>query len=261
MVNSIELTLLKGKRANTLAEIIQKKDSNLNKFLLRILLPDLKNSIETLLETYEDRNIPEKEGRSILPIGFKYKDAAQTSTKQFRKLINTSECITEFKFCGLIETETWTTHQQKFKRLSSVKHKNTLLRVIHGDVFSKARLHKTGFINDDKCERCGNIETTKHLLMDCEYTNKLWTHISSRLNPDVVTIDEQFIAGFQKDITTAQLTLHAEILTRLQKVERPTIPFSQLIHQSTRYIINREKYNSDRMKTFQEQLGSLILKQ
>jgi hypothetical protein len=63
---------------------------------------------------------------------------------------------------------------QKIARIRSIRLRNNMLRIINGDVFSKERMHRFGMIEEDKCDRCGEVETRDHLLFTCEFAKKLW---------------------------------------------------------------------------------------
>jgi hypothetical protein len=68
---------------------------------------------------------------------------------------------------------------QTIAKIRSVRLKNNILRILNGDVFSKERMFRFGMITEDKCDRCGQIETRDHLLFNCEGTKKMWTFFAS----------------------------------------------------------------------------------
>ena len=63
----------------------------------------------------------------------------------------------------------------KFRRLL-IKLKP---EVQHGDIFSKERMCRFGMINNNTCERCHEIETTKHLLWGCVESRNIWDLFNS----------------------------------------------------------------------------------
>jgi ribosomal protein L32 len=63
---------------------------------------------------------------------------------------------------------------QKIAKIRSIRLRNNILRILNGDVFSKERMHRFAMIEEDKCDRCGEVETRNHLLFNCGDTNKMW---------------------------------------------------------------------------------------
>ena len=47
-------------------------------------------------------------------------------------------------------------------------------RLISGDIFSKERMCRFGMIDNNICERCQQIESTKHLLWECLESRNIW---------------------------------------------------------------------------------------
>jgi len=65
------------------------------------------------------------------------------------------------------------------KRLPSVRHKSTLLRLAHGEVYSNSRLHKFGMIDDPKCNNCSaNVETILHKVLECPKAIDAWNRLN-----------------------------------------------------------------------------------
>ena len=47
-------------------------------------------------------------------------------------------------------------------------------RFLHCDIFCKQRMFKFKMIDDEFCDRCGQIETIKHLTWECRRSKKIW---------------------------------------------------------------------------------------
>jgi hypothetical protein len=60
------------------------------------------------------------------------------------------------------------------RRLTSVKSKNTLLRILNGDLTTKSRLNKMGLADNSKCGKCDLDEDKVHLLVECPDAKKMW---------------------------------------------------------------------------------------
>jgi hypothetical protein len=60
------------------------------------------------------------------------------------------------------------------KKCKNIKLRHVYYRLISGDIFSKERMCRFGMINNNVCERCQDIETTKHLLWGCRESSNIW---------------------------------------------------------------------------------------
>ena len=63
----------------------------------------------------------------------------------------------------------------RLKNLTSTRHRNILLRVAHGDIFSNARLARFGLRADAACQNCQNpSESVAHRIKDCVSASEAW---------------------------------------------------------------------------------------
>ena len=109
----------------------------------------------------------------------------------------------------------------KVKKLTSTKHKNTLMRVAHGDIYTKDKLFRFGMEPSNICPRCDQVEDLKHKFINCPYVTKIWQQVE-KLNrllisdqPVVTVLNERYILGAFSNSNKAFLTLTAEILGRI----------------------------------------------
>jgi hypothetical protein len=56
----------------------------------------------------------------------------------------------------------------------NAKLRNIYFRAIHNDFFSNDRMMKFKMTDSNKCSRCEEIETSKHLLWDCREAKRIW---------------------------------------------------------------------------------------
>ena len=143
-------------------------------------------------------------------------DLVRASSKAIREARAIKDPICIYKIGAVmtpLEVENW---GNSLKRLSSVRHRNTILRVAHGEVYSKEKLVRFGLINNENCPRCGHREDLRHKIIDCPYVKRIW---SSVLGMTGLTLNdpelENRIIGCYRGCTQAKLTLHAEILSRI----------------------------------------------
>ena len=112
------------------------------------------------------------------------------------------------------ESLTWC---HRISKLTSTGHKNTILRIAHGEIYTREKLFRFGLEDNDKCPRCDETETLKHKIMDCAYVTRIWDQvdiISERLGNQVDPNTDRRAkvqgAGNGDNLTT--LTLRAEIM-------------------------------------------------
>jgi hypothetical protein len=130
------------------------------------------------------------------------------------------EVITEYKVgLGLTAREgnTWLYNLSK---LTSVKHKEIILRTVHGDIYTKDKLYRRGLIDSPRCPRCDQIEDLEHKIKNCEYSKRVireLIRITNSLRITPVNLDRTTL----KDILNITepnniiMTIHAEVLKRL----------------------------------------------
>ena len=137
-------------------------------------------------------------------------------------------------------------------RLTNTKLKSILLRCLHGDVYSRERMFRFGMVEDGKCQRCNEIETTHHMLYDCHYVKLVWSEIYRLTNIKPDSINE--VLGLHPCHDVVTLTIHAEILRRLLAIDRPIINPKILVRSviSNLYILEKgvTKYQISRYLEF-----------
>jgi hypothetical protein len=115
----------------------------------------------------------------------------------------------------------------KIKKLTSVKHRNTMLKVLHGDVYTNERKNRFGLREDPYCDRCNEIDTLEHRLSTCSATRELVSNmlritnkvrISVPANEDVLN---SILMANNSDSMGA-LTIHTEVIGTL--ISDKTIP-------------------------------------
>ena len=152
--------------------------------------------------------------------------------------------ITDFKVginLTVTESLSWL---RKISKLTSIRHRCTLLRVAHGEIYTKERLTRFRLANDPTCPRCDSTETLAHKILDCTYINKIWLEVYRAVRGQVdPTPSLKTILGAQLDSNLTTLTLKAEII---QRILYPKDNQTYLIHPRTfvknaiEFLIGRE---------------------
>ena len=171
------------------------------------------------------------------------------TSKEIRIARCTKEPILELKL-GAIHTESETrSWGLKVTKLTNMRHKNLLLRIAHGEIYTKEKLHRFGMIDSPQCPRCEEIETLRHKFIECPYVERIWTlirNLTSRLTIGDLDLEtpEKFLIGSYLISNCTTLTLNAEVAQRilvlrddLDYVTHPKI----FVKQAVLFLIKREK--------------------
>ena len=169
------------------------------------------------------------EDRHLFPCRKGYKNLSLMTSKEIREQRNPQipECL--FKI-GLAltpaESLNWL---DKVNKLTSTKHKNSVLRTIHGDIYSNERLFRFGMSDSPLCLACGQIDTLSHKIFECPVSKEIWDltlSATDKLRPTLVhAANEDYlqrIFAACSDTNTTIITIHAEVLSRLiSPIDKP----------------------------------------
>ena len=140
-----------------------------------------------------------------------------------------------------------------------------VLRVAHGEIYTKVKLHRFGLIDSPNCPRCTEDDTLIHKFFACPYTRQIWSQTirltnKLRINPiDLNTLDYEDPSVFLAtniDDNQGTLTVHSEILKRILSLKddqdhliRPKV----MVNLAVKHLIKREKDGA-----LKEQLKTLL---
>ena len=149
------------------------------------------------------------------------------------------------------ELLSWT---KRVKSLTSTRHKNILLRVAHGDVFSNARLHKVGLRDSAGCSNCDErVESIQHRLFDCPKARETWIKFNEAKNSLELTVVNPLtlenILGAGERLDKLDLALQAELLLRLSSKGEGYHP-EQVVRSAVSLVFNSERLNDEKMQLF-----------
>ena len=182
-----------------------------------------------------------------------FKALTKLSSKEIRTSRMNKEPICVYKV-GLIlspnESINWA---NRVRKLTSTKLKDTMLRIAHGEIYTKEKLHRFGLVDSEICPRCDQVETLAHKFFKCEYVKEIWKCVLAttnklRINPiDINSLDydvpDSFLAS-NLDNNQAIMTLQAEILKRilsLSDTQDYLIHPKMLVRLATNHLIKRER--------------------
>ena len=181
------------------------------------------------------------------------------NSKSIRLAREDNEPICLFKIgpiLGPAEALNWS---NTLSKLTSTRHKDILLRFMHGELYSKERLHRYGLTQSPNCQRCNQVETLKHKYLECPYIKEIWRRtlaLTNRLRngaPNEPLID-RVMACPEPNRTI--LTIHAEMLLEIRRLKDDarhlTLP-KILLRKALERLSRREVLNK-----VQEDLNDLL---
>ena len=160
-----------------------------------------------------------------------FKPLEALASKEIRLSRSNHEPVRSYKI-GLEMTETQSlSWSLKLAKLKSTRHKNILLRVAHGDIYTNEKLFRFGMQPSPLCPRCQEIDTLQHKFLNCDYIKRIWAE-AYKYTRTIVTTNPanedptEAALGAYKDANIATVTLNAEILLRISWLK----PNNYLVH-------------------------------
>jgi len=190
-------------------------------------------------------------------INNKFKKLIECTSKEIRGSISQKKPITSFKIGLNLNPNQSLSWLYKLNKLSSVQHKNVLLRIAHGEVYTQERLARFGLADDVSCPRCDRAEDLEHKFLGCQYVSMMWEKLGRAFNLDPNLNQIEVIMGVHCEAEL--LCVHAEILKRILYLPRAN---EYLFHPRTfikmaiKHLIAREK--SDIVKQSLQELQEKI---
>ena len=214
--------------------------------LRRYIKPEFYSMLESAVR-YNLGRVPDTFD-SIL-INKKLKPIEACTSKEIRESLNKNEAVIDHKLGHTLTQAESLSWGLKLSKVNSVRHRNILLRVAHGDVYTKEKLVRFNLSQDDQCSRCGNIETLKHKFIECPYVQRIWQatyRVTNQLmtNNQETEVTSKACIGAQLSSNVTILTINAEILLKiyfLKEGQNYLLHPKTIIEQALNLIARREK--------------------
>ena len=132
----------------------------------------------------------------------------------------------------------------KLRKLTSTRHKNVLLRAMHGDVFSNERLYRFGLRDSPACANCQEqLETVQHRLVECPKAREAWQKledIKTRLGLSTLSdLTIENLVGAKDRLNKIELAIQAELIHKLMTKSDGYCP-NQLAKAATLLVCSSE---------------------
>jgi len=110
------------------------------------------------------------------------------------------------------------------KNCTNAKLRNIYFRLIHNDFFTHSRMKRYKMTTTDNCPRCGQVETTPHLLWECCHSKRIWEAYNEFMirsgNPCETVKDYKGIYEVGK--TKSSTLIKIRVIQELIQIKRPT---------------------------------------
>ena len=135
----------------------------------------------------------------------------------------------------------------KFRnKCKNIKLRHVFFRLISGDIFSKERMCRFGMINNNLCERCQQVESTRHLLWECVEARNIWELFNTWLvsNRPRFNIVNEYQDIYNIDVCAHVCKVKMKIVQEMIQIERPRGWNLEQINLISMDIKKIELYNS-----------------
>ena len=135
------------------------------------------------------------------------------------------------------------------RQCKNVKLRHIYFRLVSKDFFTMEKMFKYKMVNSDKCRRCGEVETYRHLLWDCRETKRVWQAYNAYLicirksNCKVLSYDDVFVIGDFGVVSKVKMKVVQEMI----QIDRPVNWSIDNIFKIANELENIELYNSNIM--------------
>jgi hypothetical protein len=141
--------------------------------------------------------------------------------------------------------------------------RNIYFRLIHNDFFTHSRMFRYKMTSNDKCPRCGEIESTMHLLWECDHVKHIWSLYNELVQSVGVQQDKILKYDDVYSATTSGVVnlVKIRVIQELIQIDRPRNWTRSHINKIVVDLINTEKYNateSHSIRKFSSRWGALV---
>ena len=261
---SLQFFKLKLEGKSKIMDITMEDFEKLTAFVENDKIASLRLAISSRYNSVQSN---EKLKYSIINKG-KIVDLRTISSQKIREVFKDNTPICVYKLGSIMtasEALNWT---NALRKVTSVRHRNTLLKMAHGDIYSNEKLARFGLINTPECSKCGELEDFQHKIFKCPYAAKLWGEtfaLTDTLKNSPLAVNEDIIEnkilGASIDTNPMILSIHAEVASRLlYNNKESSLPVNPrvIIRQAIDYVMRGERKLG--IKNSLDQLKQLLLR-
>jgi hypothetical protein len=130
------------------------------------------------------------------------------------------------------------------QQCTNTKMRTNYHRLINNDFFSHERMFKFNMTNNDKCPRCNQIETTRHMLWECRDAGNIW-RLLNEIMVSASLSGEQILKylDIYKITENSSIThIKMKIIQEMIQIDRPKGWNRKKLIDTIQSVANIEKY-------------------
>ncbi len=237
----------------TLGDLVQsmehEKDVKLVK-IMKIIISTMPHHLVNIAKCYnEDVNSSNEEVKYILISPDMRKETSAITVKELQVTLKTTlkridELDVKLKL-GINNYDEENIMRLR-KNVKNSKLRNIYFRLIHNDFFTKVKMKKYKMINTDECSRCGQTETLKHLLWECNDSYNIWNIFNntlSKLSNETISVNNYEDIFYAIDSPSFGL-VKTRIIQELIQINRPTNWTTSNITNIIENLVDIERHNA-----------------
>jgi hypothetical protein len=208
------------------SEAETERDRNRKKRLESILTAFPKYYRNAANNFNENINIKHEEITHFLKIDNTWVPLKDTTTRDFQWILKKAlNRISETDFEGKLDVRKEIINPLQLRKdCKNPKTRNIYFRMIHNDFFTHKRMFTYKMTATPNCPRCNQVETSKHLLWECEETKKLWKAYNDVLKE--ISLDKMNLILYEDLFKTETIpllmTIKLRMIQELIQINRPT---------------------------------------
>jgi hypothetical protein len=131
------------------------------------------------------------------------------------------------------------------KKCKNPRLRNVYFRLCHNDFFTRDKMKRYKMVTSDECIRCGEMETTKHMLWSCVHVDRIWKIYNNMLmsinqrSDSVNSFDDVYKISENAEIVLIKI----KVIQSLIQIDRPSNWSENNLKKVVKDIGNVEKYN------------------
>ena len=246
-------TPLKNEGIEKLHELVSEeeveRDRNRLKRIRMVVVNLPVGLIEFAASYNEDKNDDINELSHLLLNDGRWKKLNKVTTKEFQYMLKTAlGKVTSQDFNVKLGIENFDKDSIiRFRtQCKNVKLRHIFYRLVSRDFFTKEKMFKYKMCDNNLCNRCGEVETYRHLLWDCIEAKKIWqlyNRFKAQGNFNNVEVKE-YKDIFIVDNSSMLSKVKMRIIQEMIQIIRPTNWSLENLHDIYRGIDQIEKYNA-----------------
>ena len=252
---------LRNEGMEFLHEICHEEETEIDRARLkriRMIIVNIQSEMVELATTYNEYiNNDSVSLKYILLKGEEWREINNITTKDLQRTLKVAKNrISNQDFNTKLGTIEYKKENiSKFRdQCKNVKLRHIYFRLISKDFFTMEKMYKYKMVNNNKCKRCEEVETYKHLIWECREAQKIWkafnefvAHLDLQ-EEKIMEYDNIFMIGEREVLSKVKIRVIQEMI----QIERPVNWAIERIQKIANELRCMEIYNATKINKFEK---------